>query len=365
MEIAAHVVEETNGSFVSRRLELGPPRDNEVLVRIVATGMCHTDLAIAAQYSPFPLPAVLGHEGAGVVEAVGPSVSHVEPGDHVVLTFASCGRCMNCAAHHEAYCLSFRERNFAGRRDDGSTPFESDTVSGFFFGQSSFAEYALADASSVVKVRKDAPLEMLGPLGCGIQTGAGAMLNVLKPLPDAIVVVTGVGAVGVAAIMGARILGCRTVIAVDRVAGRLELAGRCGATRTVDTSREDLGAVLDTLGGVDVAFDTSGSPDLARLLVPRLRFNGSFAHVGGGPRDATLEIPLPFLVPGRKIMGITEGDAHPPEFIPKLVDLLMDGKLPLQEVVRFYSPADINQAVADSKSGATIKPIIRYGVSDE
>ena len=359
LEIQAQIVEKPHGPFVKRTLRLGAPRENEVLVRLVATGICHTDLAIAAQYAPFPLPAVLGHEGAGIVEQVGPGVAHVAKGDNVVLTFAACGDCLNCESDHDAYCHEFGKLNLAGHRADGTTPFEED-IAGFFFGQSSFADYAVVNAASLVKVRDDVDLRLLGPLGCGVQTGAGAILNVLKPHPQSVVVVCGVGAVGAAGIMAAKLRSCHTIVAVDRVGSRLDIARQLGASLVVDTSTEDLSAVIDSLGGVDVAFDTTGNPDLIHMLIEKLRSNGTFAFVGGSPRDAKVSVPLPFLVPGRKIMGITEGDSHPATFIPHLVDLYAEGRLPLELISKCYPFDEMENAVNDARSGVTIKPILIF-----
>ncbi|HEX4532966.1 MAG TPA: NAD(P)-dependent alcohol dehydrogenase [Rhizomicrobium sp.] len=360
MQIEAMVIREKSGPFIRQTVELEAPRAGEVLVRLVATGMCHTDLAIAAQHVPYPFPAVLGHEGAGLVELVGPGVSHVSPGDPVVLTFSACGHCLNCESGHDAYCHEFRALNLSGKRADGSSPLkEGDApLAGMFFGQSSFATHAIARAAGVVKVRADAPLELLGPLGCSIQTGAGAMLNVLKPAPDAVVAIVGVGAVGMAALMGARILGCKTIIAVDRVDSRLETARALGATVTVNATSGSLSDAAAPFSGLDVVFDTTGNEAVAKEAISRLRPNGVFALVGGAKPGARVEVELSYLVAGRKIMGISEGDAQPATFIPQLVDYYLEGRLPLEKIVRFYELDQINQAAADSLSGEAIKPIL-------
>ena len=205
MKATAAVVWEKERPFSMEEVEVDEPRAGEVLVRIVGVGVCHTDLIVRDQWYPVPLPAVLGHEGSGVVESVGPGVEKVRPGDHVVLSFDHCGHCANCLKGRPSYCTTFFERNFGGQRMDGSTALDKDgqALHSHFFGQSSFATYALASQNSVVKVPQDAPLESLGPLGCGVQTGAGAVLNSLKPEPGSSIAVFGTGAVGISAIMAA------------------------------------------------------------------------------------------------------------------------------------------------------------------
>ena len=234
MKVTAAVVHEEAQPFSVEDLELEEPRADEVLVRVVATGICHTDVIVRDQWYPVPLPAVLGHEGAGVVERVGEGVSKVQPGDHVVLSFASCGECTNCLSGWPTYCLNFYDQNFGGSRPDGSNALskDGDAVHGRFFGQSSFASYSVAAERSVVKVREDAPLELLGPLGCGVQSGAGGVLNILRPTPGTSIAVFGTGAVGMSAIMAASIAGCTIIISIDVKASRMELARELGATHT-------------------------------------------------------------------------------------------------------------------------------------
>ena len=179
----AAVVDAMGAPFTLQEIELDSPRPNEVVVRLVAAGLCHTDLSVQAGYLPFPLPGVLGHEGAGVVETVGAAVTRVIPGDHVILTFTSCGHCQACGSGHPAYCATWLSVNVAGQRDDGSTTLRRGTqeLGGRFFGQSSFATRALCDERSLVPVDPAVPLQVLAPLGCGVQTGIGTVLNVLRP----------------------------------------------------------------------------------------------------------------------------------------------------------------------------------------
>src|SRR3954452_8215879 len=248
----AAVVESGGAPFTLVDVELDEPRADEVLVRMTAAGLCHTDLGVASGGLPFPLPGVLGHEGAGVVEAVGPAVTGVAPGDHVVLSFTSCGDCRNCDGGHPAYCATWLPLNLlGGRRADGTSTISRDgePLGGHFFGQSSFAERALVDERSLVKVDPDVPLESIAPLGCGVQTGVGAVCNVMKPVNGSTIVVLGAGAVGLSAVMAASLSPATTIVAVDRVAERLQLAKELGATHTVTAGESDLGEALAEITG--------------------------------------------------------------------------------------------------------------------
>src|SRR5438309_488089 len=238
VDVVAAVVKAKGEPFKIEQVQLDEPRADEVLVKVVGTGVCHTDLICRDQWYPVPLPAVLGHEGSGVVEAVGSAVTKVQPGDHVVLSFVSCGECVACKEGAPAYCGGLYDLNFSGLRPDKTTALSSggSPVHGHFFGQSSFATYALAYERNVVKVDRTAPLELLGPLGCGIQTGAGAVLNSLHPDAGSSIVVFGVGSVGLAAVMAAHVAGCTTIVAVDLKPSRLEAAKRVGATHVIDPS---------------------------------------------------------------------------------------------------------------------------------
>ncbi|CPZ90716.1 Probable zinc-containing alcohol dehydrogenase [Mycobacteroides abscessus] len=262
MKITAALSTSPAAPFTLQELELDEPRRDEVLVKIHATGLCHTDLTFKSQV---PIPAVLGHEGAGIVTAVGEAVSGISPGDHVVLSYRSCGSCRSCAAGERAYCSRSMRLNSAGVRADGS-PTLSDNgtpVYGSFFGQSSFAQYALAGADNTVVVDPSIDLAVAAPLGCGFQTGAGAVLNVLSPEPDSRLVVFGAGGVGLAAVMAAKAQGVETIIAVDPVASRRAKATELGATQTVDPAMEDVAAVAR---GATHALDTTAN---AGVIAPR------------------------------------------------------------------------------------------------
>lgn len=332
----------------------------------MAAGLCHTDLGVASGGLPFPLPGVLGHEGAGVVESVGSAVTGVAPGDHVVLSFTSCGDCRNCHGGHPAYCATWLPMNLiGGRRADGTSTISRDgePLGGHFFGQSSFAERALVDERSLVKVDPDVPLESIAPLGCGVQTGVGAVWNVLKPVAGAAIVVLGAGAVGLSAVMAAALSPATTIIAVDRVAERLALAKELGATHTVDAGQSALGeAVAQITGGqgADGIVETTGSTAVLRQGVDALAARGTLVVVGAPPFGSEVALDVNGLLGGKQVVGLTLGDSETQTFIPALVELVKAGRLPLDRLIGTYPFADIDQAVRDMTAGKTIKPVLTF-----
>jgi aryl-alcohol dehydrogenase len=366
MQISAAVAREPKADLVIEQLELDDLRPNEVRVRMVASGVCHTDAIVRDQIYPTPLPAVLGHEGAGVVEAVGSSVTAVDPGDHVLLAAAYCGSCDRCRAGQMAYCENLFAADFGGRRTDGTTALSKDgeVISSHFFGQSSFATYANVIEESVVKIDKDVPLEIVAPLGCGIQTGAGTVLNELKPGLNSTLVVLGTGAVGSGAIMAGRVAGCRKVIAVDMHPARLKLAKELGATDTINTTEVDLTEEIMRLTngkGADYVVDTTARPELLRQGADALGLRGTLALVGAAApgTEVSFEIGLS-LVKGWTFKTVIQGSSVPQVFIPKLIELWRDGRFPMEKLMRNYSLDDINTGFADSASGVTIKPVIVF-----
>ncbi len=364
MRINAAVVREEGQPFSVEELELEEPRADEVLVRVVAAGVCHTDLIVRDQWYPVPLPAVLGHEGAGVVERVGENVTKVEAGDHVALTFNSCGQCPNCLRGKSAYCLNFFELNFGGARPDGSTGVSEngEAVHANFFGQSSFASYALASERSVVKVPEDAPLELLGPLGCGVQTGAGGVLNVLHPEAGTSIAVFGTGAVGMSAIMAAVVAGCTTIVGVDVKPNRLELARELGATHVINGAEADAVEEIGNItgGGADYSLETTGVPEVARQTVDALAPVGVCGLIGAPPLGTEFSLDVNgVLIPGKTVRGIVEGDSVPDVFIPRLIELHAQGRFPFDRLIGFYDLDGINQAAEDSEEGGVLKPVLR------
>lgn len=296
MKITAAVVPARAAPFELQTLDLAPPCADEVLVRIVASGMCQTDLHARDGYFPMlPYPIVCGHEGAGIVEAVGAEVTDLAPGDPVAISFP------------------------------------------------------------------DAPLDLLCPLGCGIQTGAGAVLNVMSPSAGQSFVVFGVGGVGLSGLIAARIAGCDPIIAVDLHPNRLLLARELGATHTLEgRGAETLAAIRRLTGsGVHFALETSAVPAVFRIAVDSLRPLGTCVLVGSARAGTEAAFEMPVLQGGRTIRGVVQGDSRPREFIPRLVDLYLAGRFPIDRLIHHYDFADINQAAADAVSGTAIKPVLR------
>jgi aryl-alcohol dehydrogenase len=366
MKIKAAVVGEDNQITV-RDLELSGPEPHEVLVRIVATGVCHTDLKCAeTSLLTTKRPVVLGHEGAGIVEIVGSAVTELKPGDHVVMTFASCGSCRSCREAEPAYCYSQLPLNFSCDRPRGGKPYLCDdkaTIHGDFFGQSSFASHAIGTERNVIKVPDDVPLEILGPLGCGIQTGAGAVLNDFKVGPGDVLAVFGTGSLGLSAVMAARYAGAKTVIAVDRVQHRLDLALELGADHVIDASKTDATAEIMRLtgDGVDYALDTTAVASVMRQAIDVLAPRGTCGYVTGSSDGMDLGLPVRNMLLGRKVRGIVEGNSNPKLFIPFLVELYRKGRFPFDRLIGFYPFEEINAAFAAVHSGETIKPVLRIG----
>lgn len=364
MEITAAVLREHHAPFSVETLQLEAPGPSEVLVKIAGVGICHTDLVVRDAGMPTPAPVVLGHEGAGTVVAVGSDVTSVSVSDSVVLSYLSCGGCRCCTQGKPTYCENIVGLNFAGSRADGSSPFTDSSgarVNGAFFGQSSFATYALASARNVVKVADDVDLKMLGPLGCGILTGAGSVINVLQPEPGCSFVVFGAGAVGLSAVMAAKVRGVTSIIAVDRNPYRLEKALELGAHHIINSAEtDDLAQSIIALTGrgADYALETTAVPEVFRAAVDSLAIPGTVGFVGAAPPGVDVKLDMATLMLGRKIIGIVEGDAVPNILIPHLVELFKAGRFPIDKLIRFYPLAEINQAVADAEEGTTIKPVL-------
>lgn len=360
MQIQAAVTLAQGSDFEWQAVELAEPALGEIRVRIVATGVCHTD-AVARDLGIAPFPIVLGHEGAGVVEALGEGVSGLEVGDHVVLSFAHCGGCGHCLTGHPTVCDTFNELNFGGAMDDGGHRLaRGDESLATFFGQSSFASHAVVSARNAVKVDPEVELALLGPLGCGIQTGAGTVLNRLKPEFGSSLVVYGCGAVGLSAIMAARIAGCHQIIAVDVHGSRLELALELGATHTINGQREDTVERVREItgGGSHYAVETTGVPAVVRQSLNALRPLGVSAIVGVTP-EVTLDVHHDLMAEGKSMIGVIEGDSVPRVFIPQLVAYYKAGRFPFDRLVKFYAPEQINEAFEDSKNGTTVKPVLK------
>ena len=362
MRIRAAVCREAAGLPKIETLELEPPRADEILVRLLAVGVCHTDIRVATQPMG-PRPLVLGHEGAGVVEAVGEGVTEFQPGDRVVMSYAFCGHCLACTRHAQAYCLDCVPLNFGGARADGSSPLSKDgeTVHGAFFGQSSFATHAVCEARQAVKAPDDIPLEHLAPLGCGIQTGAGAVLNSLKLAARQTLAVFGAGSVGLSAIMAAKAVGAGRIIAVDINPARLAMAAELGATDTVDPLQTDPVAAIKALtgAGADFVLNTTDIAEVYLQGIAALGVKGVFAFVTSPGGDLPVRLS-DLMLGGRSIRGVVQGDSEPREFIPRLIELHRQGRFPLEKLITTYPFEDIAEAMHDSETGKTIKPVLVF-----
>jgi aryl-alcohol dehydrogenase len=347
MKATVAVTSAKGSPFALQEVDLGELAPDEVLVRVAASGICHTDLICRDQWYPVPLPQVLGHEGAGVVEAVGSAVTKVARGDRVGMTFDSCGTCPTCAQGRPSYCHLFFEHNFASPR---------------FFGQSSFATHSVARERNVVRIDSGIPLEVAAPFGCGIQTGAGAVLNSLRVPAGSALAVFGSGTVGLSAVLAAVVAGCTTIVAVDVVPARLDAARELGATHTVDARETDAVEAIRLVAGpgVDFALETTGNAQVLRQCVDCLAPTGT-AGVIGAPAFGT-EVSLDvntILTGGRVVRGIVEGDSVPDVFLPRLVKLWEQGRFPVERLMTFYDFDDIEQAARDAETGQTIKAVLR------
>ena len=364
MEIQAAVTDAEGAPFAVQTVEVDEPRPDEVLVKVAAAGVCHTDLIVRDQWYPVPLPAVLGHEGAGVVERVGANVAKVAPGDRVGMSFDSCGACPACLTGRPTYCHDFFARNFGATRPDGTTALSRDgqAIHSHFFGQSSFATYAVATERNVVKLADDVPLEVAAPFGCGIQTGAGAILNVMRPPAGASVAVFGTGTVGMAAIMAAVAGGATTVIGVDLNPARLQLARELGATDVIDAGRQDPVEQVKAITGLgaDFTIEATGVAAVLRQAVDASAPTGVSGVIGAPAIGTEVSLDINDLVIfGRSVRGIVEGDSVPDVFIPRLIELWRQGRFPVDRLMRNYDLDQLDEAAHDAEAGRVIKAVVR------
>ncbi|SES46735.1 aryl-alcohol dehydrogenase [Streptomyces sp. yr375] len=369
MRITAAVTETAHEPFAVRELELAEPGPDEVLVRIAGTGVCHTDLSARDARLPVPLPAVFGHEGAGVVERVGDGVLGVSPGDPVVLNYATCGSCRPCLRGNGAYCHEFFARNMSGRRPDGSSRLSAggSVIHDSFFGQSAFASHAVVPARSaiVVDAWPGLPLEVLGPLGCGVQTGAGSVLNVLRCEAGSSIAVFGTGMVGCAAVLAARIAGCTTIIVVGRNPARLARAEALGATHALNLADGEATAAIRSLtggAGADYSLEATGAPEVLRQAVDCLTPGGTCGLAGVPTPGTEVKLDMFGLLLGRRVVGIVEGEGVPQSFVPALIRLYRQGRLPFDQLITRYPLERINEAIDDMKAGRVTKPVLTLDV---
>ncbi|WEV39881.1 NAD(P)-dependent alcohol dehydrogenase [Lactobacillus sp. ESL0681] len=367
MKINAAVLNEAGQKLELEELVLDEPKKDEVLIKTVASGICHSDIEFQASGFAGGIPTVLGHEGAGIVEAVGPNVTTFKKGDHVAVGFAYDGTCKFCRNGLPGSCENFNQLNTSGgpMRDGTYRLHTQDNQNvGNFFGQSSFADHMVANVNNLVKVPEDLNLRLAGPLGCGYMTGAGTVLNALKPEVHSNLVVLGAGSVGLAAIMGAAVSGCKHIIAVDQYDERLAMAKKFGATDVINNQKVDIVEEINRIvgsAGLNYAVDTTGEPEVMKAGLAALTIKGQFAVVAMGTKTIDKINPMiDILTFSKTVTGIIEGDSVPQEFIPEMIDLYRAGKFPIDKIAKFYKPAQINQAIADSLAGTTIKPIIVF-----
>lgn len=345
-------------------LNIEQPRADEVLVEIKGVGLCHTDLTFSSGDIPYPFPSVFGHEGSGVVQAIGDNVTKVKVGDHVLITFRSCGDCDFCDASDPSYCRTMPQLNVTGCREDGSTNLSNadGPVGSNFFGQSSFASHSITYEENLVKIDEDLPIELLGPLGCSIQTGAGSVMRSLSVPKGSSILITGAGPVGLSAVMAAAIQQCATIIVVEPMEKRRELAMEFGATHCVDpTAVEDLSAEILKIVplGVNNALDTTARPDTLEVCFACLGTKGTLGLVGFSATDSPLPGSVMGLITvGKSIKAISEGDSNPEEFIPELIGHYRAGRLPIDRMITSYKLSEINKAIKEQKSGVCTKAIL-------
>lgn len=342
---------------------------DEILVRMVATGVCHTDIlyAMAPAEALGPYPKVLGHEGAGYVEEVGSNVKAIKRGDAVLCSFSSCSSCTDCKTGHPSFCRSFAALNFV------SAPELYSKSSGLFFGQSSFSNLCIVRESSVVNVtsliESKEDLHLFAPLGCGFQTGAGTVENFCNAGPSDAIVIIGLGGVGLSSIMAAKIAGAHTIIGIDRIDARLQLAKSMGATHVINTAEGEtpLEKVTDVVkemtngDGASIAIDTAGVVPLIKSALDFIGNRGQLVLVGVPPLDTELGVHLvSFLQTGKILRGCIEGDATPSTYVPKMIKWFRDGKLPIDQLIKTYPVAEYAKAIEDMHSGKTIKPVLLW-----
>lgn len=363
MYIKAAIIEEKGQDFQIVDMELDPPRPGEVLVEVAACGVCHTDDVARHQYAPVPLPAVFGHEGCGIVLQTGEGVTDFKKGDRVGFSYGSCGKCEACSTGKPYACSDNYRLNFSGVQYDNTKRlhYKGRDVSSFF-GQAAFATHAVVHQNNIVHAPDDVDLELIGPMGCGIQTGAGAIFNYLHPEADTSILITGCGAVGLSAVMAANIAGCSKIIACDIVESRLELALELGATHAINAnSVTDVPAAVQALtdgNGSHYAVDCTGVGACVRQSLVSVRSAGTCVILGL-TQELTIHVETELMGKSKTLAGLVEGLSVPRVFIPKLLSYYRQGRFPFDRMIQFYDFNDINKAFEDTKSGKVIKAVLK------
>jgi len=362
MKISAAVASASDRPFEIVSCDLAEPGPGEVLVKIAACGICHLDVAVKSLHMPLSLPRVLGHEGTGVVSAIGRGVEHLVPGDHVLMSYGSCGECRCCVRGMPSYCAHSFKINFLGERGRPVThTVDGVSLASGFFAQSSFATHAISTARNTIKLDRDLRLELMAPLGCGFQTGMGTVMLALRPKAGDSFAVFGCGSVGMAAIIAARVVGCSTIIAIDAKSKRLALAREMGATEVIDATSEDVLARIASISkhGVDFAFDTTGVPGVAEQALLALSIRGELALVAPTKPGAKLAFESRAIIsPGKTIRGVVQGDAVSSDFVPRMIDFYRRGELPLERLITTFRFEEINEAVEAIERGDVLKAVL-------
>lgn len=347
MKVKAALQIKSSGNLSIRDVELEEPHTDEVLVKISACGICHTDIMM--QHGSSSYPFLLGHEGSGIIERIGNDVTGFAPGDHVVISYTSCGQCPACEKRQPYRCVNLFDPFFLGLRVDGTSSVSLDgTAVPTLIGQGSFSEYVVVHQSSLVKVDPSLDLKVLAPLGCGMMTGAGAVVNYLKPKKGESILICGLGAVGFGALVAAKMCGCETVIVVDRISERLRIAEDFGATHSINSSETmDLTARIKHIcSEIDYGYDSTGSSELLSAMQKVLKRTAKACGVGGGYLNDF------------DWQTTDEGYSIPQEMIPVMIDWYMGGQFPIEKLLRFYPFEKVNEAMKAIRQGEVIKPVL-------
>lgn len=363
-KMRAIVVDRLDGPWSYEDVEVADPKENEVLVKILAVGICHSDehgrhIGLGVKF-----PVILGHEGAGVVEKVGPGVTNVKPGDRVTLSFPYCGECDFCKAGEPIYCRNALQMIGGGTMPDGTSRlFRKGKAINNYFTQSSFAEYSVCHCSNVVKLEDDDDLGLAAPIGCGIQTGAGTVLNYLKPAASDTIAVYGCGCLGSAAIIAAKLMGCKTIIGVDILQSKLDLAKELGATHVINSAENpDITSQIMEItngDGVNYGVDTTGDQDVITKALCSLAVHGELC-IPAAFESASIPGSL-MLARNLKVSSCAEGSSNPKEFIPQILKYYKEGRFPLDKLVSYYDFNDLEKAIDDMANGKCVKPVLRVG----
>jgi len=366
MKIQAALFYEPNVPFKVERIDLEAPRNGEVLVKIAAAGVCHSDWHLMTGATQHPTPVVPGHEGAGVVEAIGDGVSRVRPGDHVILNWApNCGTCFYCLHDRPSLCSAYVDAIWAGTMLDGTSRLSRHGEAVFHFSSlACFAEYAVVPQECCVPLHPDVPLSIGALIGCAVTTGVGAVLNTAQVRPGSTIAVFGAGGIGLSIMMGAQLAGACRIIAVDRAKSKCEMALEFGATDALLAGADTNDAIRElTAGrGADYVFEAIGLPAVQEQCLDAVRPGGTLVLVGVSPMGTGTNLPGAIITRQEKtVMGCYYGSANTARDFPMLVDLYLRGRLDLARLVtKTYALDQINEAYADMLNGQVARGVIVF-----